>query len=57
MDYKWFESKNGLQFFNAFKMKMAIILGVSHMLLGIVLKAANSLHFGNMIDLLFEFIP
>ena len=27
------------------------------MLLGIVLKAANSLHFGNMIDLLFEFIP
>lgn len=50
-------SKNGLQFFNAFKMKMAIILGVSHMSLGIILKAANSLHFGNMIDLLFEFVP
>lgn len=29
MDYKWYSSKNGLVFFNAFKMKLAIILGVS----------------------------
>lgn len=36
---------------------MAIILGVSHMLIGICLKAANSLYFGRMIDFFFEFIP
>lgn len=38
-------------------MKMAIILGVSHMMIGIALKGINALHFGRLVDFIFEFIP
>ena len=38
-------------------MKLAVILGVIHMIFGIGLKAVNTLHFGRKIDFYFEFIP
>lgn len=38
-------------------MKLAVILGVTQMSLGIVMKAINSLHYGKMLDFYFEFIP
>ena len=44
-------------YFNSYKMKFAIIVGVVHMILGICLKALNSLNFHKTIDFLFEFIP
>ena len=42
---------------NSLKMKLGIILGVIHMVLGIFLKAANTLYFKNYLDFAFEFIP
>lgn len=38
-------------------MKLSIIAGVIHMLLGIFMKGLNSLHFKNYIDFFFEFLP
>lgn len=56
-DYKWFQASNELTYMNSFKMKFAVIAGVTQMVLGICLKAANALHFGKTIDFLFEFLP
>lgn len=38
-------------------MKISVILGVSQMLLGIVLKGMNAIYFNSPMDLIFEFIP
>lgn len=39
------------------KMKIAVILGVTQMSLGIFMKGLNSLFFGKYLDFFFEFIP
>lgn len=39
------------------KMKLAVILGVSHMTLGIILKGINARYFYKPLDFYFEFIP
>jgi len=39
------------------KMKISVILGVTQMLFGIVLKGMNELYFNLPMDLIFEFIP
>ena len=39
------------------KMKIAVILGVLQMSLGITMKAFNALYFGRYVDFFFEFIP
>ena len=57
MDPFWKYSMKQLQFENSFKMKLAVILGVLHMFLGVILKLVNSLHFGRILDALFEFLP
>lgn len=57
MDPKWQVAKNELSFNNSFKMKLSVILGVFHMLFGIVLKGFNCLHFKDYLGLSFEFIP
>ena len=38
-------------------MKLAVIIGVLHMFMGVCLKLVNSLHFGKTLDILYEFIP
>jgi V-type H+-transporting ATPase subunit a len=67
IDPGWYGTKNELTFLNSFKMKLAIVLGVAHMifgrahflinLVGILLKGVNSIHFGLWVDFIFEFIP
>lgn len=57
LDPKWYVAKNELAFFNSLKMKISVILGVSQMLFGIVLKGFNAIYFNNMVDFIFEFIP
>ncbi len=42
---------------NSLKMKISVILGVLQMSLGVCMKAANALHFGNKMDFVCEFIP
>ena len=39
------------------KMKIAVILGVLQMSMGICMKAFNAIHFRNKIDFFFEFLP
>lgn len=57
LDWVWSIAKNATAFLNSFKMKFSIIIGVSQMLLGLLLKLSNTIFFGNYIDLCFEAIP
>ena len=45
LDPVWNRASNELAYLNSFKMKMSIIMGVSQMVLGIILKGANSIYF------------
>ena len=38
-------------------MKLSVVLGVTHMLLGVCLSLCNHLYFGDRVSALFEFIP
>jgi len=57
MDPIWYICENDLDFFNSFKMKLSVIIGVIHMTLGIFLKALNAIHFKKPYDFWFEFVP
>ena len=57
LDPAWYSAKNEVSFFNSFKMKLSIIIGVMHMMLGIFMRGANNLYFRSPIDFIFEFIP
>lgn len=57
LDPVWSRASNQLNFVNSLKMKLSVLIGVSHMLLGIFLKGANALRFGQWLDLFFEFVP
>jgi V-type H+-transporting ATPase subunit a len=56
-DPRWQQSANYLNVSNSIKMKIAVILGVLQMSLGIVMKGLNAIHFSKPLDFLFEFIP
>ena len=56
-DPVWKGSGTGLAFFNSYKMKFAIIIGVTQMLFGIMLSYRNAAYFRNRVNVLFEFIP
>ena len=57
MDPKWYASHNELSYFNSFKMKLSVIVGVLQMLLGIVLRGLNNLYYKDSLGFYFEFIP
>lgn len=57
VDPIWSHKVNELAFYNSLKMKMAIILGVCHMLFGIILSLFNHLYFKDMLSVWFEFLP
>jgi V-type H+-transporting ATPase subunit a len=57
VDPFWKYSTKQLQFENSFKMKLAVILGVLQMALGVFLKLANAIEFRRKYDIYFEFIP
>ena len=57
LDPAWYLASNELAFANSMKMKIAVILGVAHMTVGIVLKGCNLIYFSRKIDFFFEFIP
>ena len=56
-DPVWKGSSTGLVFFNSYKMKLSIVLGVSQMLLGLWLSKVNANYFKNRLDFLYVFIP
>lgn len=57
VDYRWYHQANSLIFFNSLKMKLAVTLGVIHMVFGICMSLVNHCHTKNIIKIVFEFIP
>jgi V-type H+-transporting ATPase subunit a len=57
IDPEWHLSENDLLFFNSLKMKLSVVLGITQMTFGLVLKTSNAIYFGNSIDLFCECIP
>ena len=57
IDHKWYSSTNELSFVNSLKMKISVLIGVVHMLGGIILKGMNLSFFNHNIEFFFEFIP
>lgn len=57
IDRVWAGSSNKITYLNSFKMKLSIVLGVTHMMVGILMKGLNSFYFSNYVDFIFEFVP
>jgi V-type H+-transporting ATPase subunit a len=56
-DPAWKISGNDLLFFNSMKMKMSVVLGITQMIFGIMLRGTNALYFKNHVDFVCDFIP
>eukprot|EP00737_Agarophyton_chilense_P000246 gb/GEZJ01000281.1/.p1 GENE.gb/GEZJ01000281.1/~~gb/GEZJ01000281.1/.p1 ORF type:complete len:865 (-),score=129.97 gb/GEZJ01000281.1/:967-3561(-) len=56
-DPVWKGSANGLLFFNSYKMKLSIVLGVCQMVLGICMSYLNAKHFKHPVDVWHVFVP
>lgn len=57
IDPNWRLSANSMVFLNSYKMKMSILLGVTHMLFGIFLSLVNHRYYKKTINIIGEFIP
>ena len=57
IDVAWTETENKLEFYNSFKMKCAVIIGIVQMTAGIILSLQNHLYFKDRKQVLFRFIP
>ncbi|XP_022215660.1 V-type proton ATPase 116 kDa subunit a1 isoform X3 [Drosophila obscura] len=58
MDPIWqVAGSNKIIFHNAYKMKISIIFGVTHMIFGVVMSWHNHTYFRNRISMIYEFIP
>lgn len=57
LDPIWVVAQNSLAFQNSYKMKMAVIIGISEMSLGIVLRGMNNIKDKAIIDFFCEFLP
>eukprot|EP00455_Lapot_gusevi_P014266 TRINITY_DN1707_c0_g2_i4.p1 TRINITY_DN1707_c0_g2~~TRINITY_DN1707_c0_g2_i4.p1 ORF type:complete len:867 (+),score=300.47 TRINITY_DN1707_c0_g2_i4:124-2724(+) len=57
VDPIWHGTVTELTFYNSLKMKLSVILGVTHMTFGVILSLWNKVHFGDWLGVIFEFIP
>ncbi|XP_078278012.1 V-type proton ATPase 116 kDa subunit a 2-like [Rhinoraja longicauda] len=57
IDPVWNLASNRLSFLNSFKMKMSVILGITHMTFGVILGVFNHLHFKNICNIYLVFVP
>jgi V-type H+-transporting ATPase subunit a len=57
IDPIWQVADNKIIFLNSFKMKLSIILGIAHMVLGLSLSVANNVKFRKRSAILLEFAP
>ena len=57
LDPSWIGTVNELTYTNSLKMKLSIIVGVLHMMLGIFIRGINNINAKNHTAIYFEFIP
>jgi len=57
VDPEWHRSDNDLLFFNSLKMKMSVVLGITQMTFGLLLKVSNAVHFKSSVDFWYEAVP
>ncbi|XP_060635689.2 V-type proton ATPase 116 kDa subunit a 4 isoform X2 [Anolis sagrei] len=57
IDPVWNIATNKLTFLNSYKMKMSVIMGISHMIFGVVLSIFNHIYFRKTINIILQFIP
>jgi len=57
VDPAWHLASNKMVFFNSFKMKVAIVLGVFQMTLGLLLSLLNHVEFRDARSIWFQFVP
>jgi len=57
MDPRWQQVGNGLRFVTSYKMKISVIIGVTHMMLGIFLSGMNKRFFKESMDFWTVFLP
>ncbi|XP_042326284.1 V-type proton ATPase 116 kDa subunit a isoform X2 [Sceloporus undulatus] len=57
IDPIWNIADNKLTFLNSYKMKMSVIVGITHMVFGVVLSVFNHVYFRNTINIILQFIP
>ncbi|PVU93512.1 hypothetical protein BB561_003238 [Smittium simulii] len=57
IDPTWHHANNSLLFLNSYKMKLSILLGVVHMIFGMVLQVYNARHFHKPINIKHVFLP
>ncbi|KAG8138273.1 hypothetical protein E2320_004175 [Naja naja] len=57
IDPIWNIAINKLTFLNSYKMKMSIIMGITHMVFGVVLSLFNHIYFKQTTNIVLQFIP
>merc|ERR1712142_886392 len=57
IDPIWQIASNKIVFLNSFKMKLSIIIGVIHMMFGVILSLWNNKYFGKSVNIFCEFVP
>jgi len=58
MDPIWhWSSHDEITFYDSYKMKLAVIIGISQMIFGVSLSGLNNLFFKQYVDFFFVFIP
>lgn len=57
LDPAWHGAQNELVFLNSMKMKLAVVLGVTQMLVGLFLRFSNAMYEKNKVDFACECVP
>ncbi len=57
IDHAWSNAENENLFLNSYKMKLSILFGFFHMMLGLSMNGLNMLYFHHFLDFFIEFLP
>lgn len=57
VDSIWKVAENQMQFTNSLKMKLAVIIGVAHMMLGLMVRLINGIKKRDCIDVFTQTVP